>query len=302
MAKKLSTKIEDSIKLKKVIGDINKLIPGANIDFADKMPTKEKLSFGVKDIDKLTGGLQYGNFTVIYGSESSGKSTLALSTVASAQKDGKTCMYIDLEHSFSKARAEVFGVDLSKLLLVDKIEYAEEAMDIVKKVSQEAIVDFIVVDSIQAMSPKGEQETKAGKEKSIESDEMALLARKMGKFLRVSGSAVHNGKVGVLMIGQIRTGGLGTFVVKSTLTGGNAIKHWSVLTLFMRRGQKADAPTVKEKVDGKTKQKIVGFDSVIKIEKTKVSDSMCENSDLHLPFYLLTGYNQEEIGEINDKL
>ena len=256
----------------------------------------------MKDIDKLTGGIQCGNFTVIYGSESSGKSTLALSAIADAQKNRKMCMYIDLEHSFEKKRAKILGIDLSKLLLVENIQNAEESMDIVKKVSQEAIVDFIVVDSIQAMSPKGEQETKAGKEKSIESDEIALLARKMGKFLRVSGSAVHNGKVAVLMIGQIRTGGLGTFIVKSTLSGGNAIKHWSVLTLFMRRGQKADAPTVKEKVDGKTKQKIVGFDSVIKIEKTKVSDSMCENSDLHLPFYLLTGYNQEEIGEINDKL
>ena len=300
MAKKQNSKISKSDILKKVIKDINSKFKKEVINFAIKEEEKERIPFGVKEIDDLVGGgVVCGNFAIIYGGESVGKSSLALTQIATAQKLGKTCLYIDLEHSFAKERAEALGVDLKKLLLIENISNAEEAMDIVIKVAKEKVVDYIVLDSINAMSPKLEQETKKGKEKSIEDDEMALLARKMSKFLRVSANAVYTGKVAVLLIGQVRMGGLGSFVVRESLSGGKAQQHWAIFTLYMRRGQGSNAPVEKYKeyyTDDKgkerytTKEKKIGFDCVIKIQKIKVSGSKNEGSEIHIPFYYETGF------------
>jgi len=291
--KKVSEKLS---KAKQIVAEINREFKKPLLKLASEEHKKERISFGVDAIDEfMGGGVVAGNFGVIYGGESVGKSTLALTHVAKAQSLGKICVYIDLEHSFDLQRAEALGVNLEELILIEEADVAEEAMDIVIKLCKAEAIDVIVIDSIQAMSPKQEQETKTGKQRSVEDDEMALLARKLGKFFRVAGTPVHKAKASVLLIGQVRTSGLGSFITKDGLSGGHALKHWSVFTLYMRRGQKADAPTEKYKEEGKTKYKVVGFDSVIKIEKTKVSDGKPEGSEIHIPFYFEEGYNKKEV-------
>ena len=306
MAKKSKDVISKQDLLQKVMGDINKKFKKNVIQFASDEEVKEKILFGVGEVDDLVGGgTLCGNFSIIYGGESVGKSTLALTQIATAQQLGKTCLYIDLEHSFDIDRAKVLGIDLSKLLLIEDINNAEEAMDIVIKISKEKIVDLITVDSIQAMSPKGEQVTKKDKEKSIEDDEMALLARKMSKFLRVSANAVYMGKVSVVLIGQVRMN-LGSFIVTEGLSGGRALKHWAVNTVHIRRGKKVDSPVEKYKEyykeDGKdrykTMDRIIGFDCVVKLEKTKVSGSKPEGSVTHLRFYFESGFLKPAIKDI----
>jgi recombination protein RecA len=293
--------------LKNIMRDINKSYGSKAMKFAIDEKPKTRIPFGVNEIDSFTGGgTVRGNFCIIYGAESSGKSTLAYTQIAKSQSEGLTCAYFDLEHSFNPGRAEIFGINLDKLVLVEEIETAEQAMDILIKLCKEKVIDFAVIDSIQAMSPKGEQETKTGKLKSVEEDTIALLARKMSQFLKMSKDHVYKGKVGVLMIGQIRTGGIGSFVTTSTLTGGNALKHYSMMTLFMRRGQKADAPVEKYKhefkdTEGKdhriTKERIIGFDTVIKVEKHKLDGCQPELSELHLPFYYASGFSKLESKE-----
>ena len=172
-------------------------------------------------------------------------------------------------------------------------------MDAIKAMAEKKVVDLVVVDSIQAMSPKGEQETKKGKKKSIENDEMALLARKLGKFFRTTSAEVFNAKMAVYLIGQVRMN-IGGFFAFADLSGGNALKHWMSLCTYSRRGQKPDAPVKKEKKevlcpDGTTHKKtvttVLGFDCVLKMVKSHIGDSVREGEDIHLPFYFETGFN-----------
>jgi len=284
-------------KLHKIINEINREYKSIIIKFAKDEPEKERLPFGIKEIDELTGsGGVAGNFIIIWGSEGVGKSSLCYYQVAEAQKKNKICAYLDLEHAFSKERASLFGVDLNTLLLIEEINTAEEAMDIVIKLVKENVVDMIIVDSIQAFSPKSEQESKGGKERSMEENDIAILAKKMGKFIRRTATPIYKSKIGITLVGQARVGGIGSFVTHEELTGGRASKHFSLLTLFIRKGNSADAPT--ERIEtGETDEnnkpikitKKVGFDCVIQIQKTKIK-SKPELSELHIPFYFEKGF------------
>ncbi len=307
MARPKKEKVEDTKKksnerktrLTEVMKEINKT-HGTIIKFGCDEKPKEYLSFGVQEVDEFAGGITKGNFTVVYGPESSGKSTLGLHTVAKAQRAGLICCYIDLEHSLDIDRAVEIGVDIDSLVIIEEADSAEQAMDITIKLSKEGVVDLIIIDSIQAMSPKGEQETKAGKQKSIEDDTMAALARKLGQFFRMCATPVYKGQVAVLLVGQVRTMGIGSFATHDGLSGGKALLHWAYQVIYMRRGQKADAPMTKVKepyIDEETGEEktrtvnlAIGFDCVMKLEKTKSSKSKGEGTVLHLPFYLESGF------------
>ena len=297
------TKEDRKIALKNIMRDINKNLGDNAIKFAKNEKIKDRISFGVEEIDRFTGGgTVRGNFCIIYGGDGTGKTSLAYTQIATNQKKGLVCACFDLEHSFDSKRAEIFGIDLTKLILIAKINTAEQAMNILIRLCKEKVMDYAVIDSIQAMSPKGQQETKQGADKSVEDDNIALLARKMSQFLVMSKDAVYAANAGILMIGQVRTG-IGPFMSPIVLTGGLAQKHYSLITLLMRRGQKADAPTEKYveevedeegKIHKKTKERIIGFDCVLKVIKKKIGGCQVEGSQLHLPFYFETGFFQSK--------
>jgi recombination protein RecA len=280
--------------------EINKSMGDSTMmKFAIDEPPKESINFGIKSIDELLGGgAVIGNFIVIYGSEGVGKSTLAYYQIAEAQRQDKICAYIDLEHSFQKERASQFNVKLDELILVENCETAEDAMNISIKLSKEKCVDLIVLDSVNAMSPHDEQyEGKGEKEREMEKEEMALLAKKLGKFLRRVAPFIYKGKVAYLLIGQVRTEGIGSFITHEGLSGGHGIKHWSMLTVYLRKGQSADAPVEKiktGKITEKGKEEIenkkIGFDCVLKIDKSKKTTSKPELTDLHIPYYFSKGF------------
>jgi protein RecA len=288
----------------KIIKDINKSLGKNVICLGKDMKPKEQLPTGIKELDELIGdGLTIGNFTIVYGSAGTGKSTLALQTLAQAQKEGKRVCYIDLEHSLEIPRAVSLGVNFDEVLVINGAETAEEAMDAMIILAKEKAVDFIVVDSIQAMSPKGEQETKKGKVKSVSDDTMALLARKLSEFLKRVATPISNAQISVLLIGQVRTKGLGSFFIRDGLSGGNALEHWAYQILHTRRGQKADSPQESHieyfldpdgKMHKKTIKEAVGFDTVVKLEKTKSSKSKPEFTEIHIPFYYATGFQVPE--------
>lgn len=288
---------EKKQRLLKLINEVNREHKSIVLKFAKDEPIKTKIPSDIVEIDEFTGGgIISGNVSIIYGSEGCGKSTLAYNFVAGAQRRGKLCAYYDLEHMFDQTRAKTMGVDVEELLISEEFDTAEEAMDSIIDLSRKQVIDCIVVDSVQAFSPKAEQEGKGGKERKMEEDEIAVLAKKMGKFLRRVGTPIYKGKIALLLIGQARTGGLGSFMTHEELTGGRAQKFWSLLTMYARKGQNADAPT--EKVDsGEVDEndkpikitRRVGFDAVLKIEKTK-TNSKPEGSELHIPYYYSSGF------------
>ena len=279
---------------------------GDFMDFAENSSDTEVIKTGIESLDKFCGGFKRGAFSIAWGASGCGKSTLCLQAVANAQKNNQSCVYIDMERSFDKDRAKELGVNLQDLVLVSNCQTAEEALTIIRTLSKDKVCDFLVLDSIQAMSPKGEQENKS-KERDLAEAEMAQLARTLSKFFRIVSPDVFKAKMAVLLIGQCRMS-LGSFIVRADLSGGEALKHWSYQTIFMRRGQGADAPSQKvveyyldpdSKLHHESKNIPCGFDAVLKLTKTKSSTSAVENSEIHLPFTFEKGFvesleNQEE--------
>ena len=273
-----------NLKVLEAMKSINKKFGANQVKFAKDEPPKESLEWANPQLNSFCKSLVKGNFSVLWGSNSVGKSTLAYQTIAHNQKSSKVCCLIDTEHNFSVDRAEQLGVDLENLILINEVDTAEQGMDIIISLCKEKVVDLFIVDSVQAMSPEGEQQTKKEAIKSIADDEMAQIARKLSKFFRVCATPLYKSNAHCLLIGQVRKG-LGSFIVQDILSGGEAQSHWATAIINMRKGQKADAPIRKEKVDGKTVDVVLGHDTVFKINKTKITGSKPENSDIHIPFY-----------------
>ena len=282
-------------KLNIVLREINKANKEIVLTYASSLEAKGRLSFGYKCLDKLTGGgFPCGSYTTIWGSKGAGKTTIAYKAIATAQKQGKIVTYINVERSYDPEWAKKFEVDTDSLVVVE-CQTAEQVLDTVIKLCKEKVVDLIVLDSIQGLSPKGEQyKGKADKQKSIEDDTMALLARKLSQFFRMATPHVANAKCAVLLIGQARMD-LGSFIKMETLSGGHALLHNSRLILRVRRGQKADAPFEKRETDEltekgkKVKEKIqLGFDLVIHVNKSQIQNCI-EGTEIHVPFYYEKG-------------
>lgn len=281
--------------LKKLMNEVNRNAGRTVMKFASEEETPARAKFKNKYLNELTGGgFVHRRFNILWGPKSAGKTTLCYDVIAEAQKEGKICAFIDLEGTFDAKWAIHMGVDLSKLILGTGYKNAEEAMDDFIKFVKSGAVDLIVLDSVQAMSPKGEQETKKGVEKSLEDDTMALLARKLSQFFRISASGVYESKACIILVGQARTN-LGGFVAFDQLSGGHALHHWSTMTLNVRRGAKSDDPTgkFKNKETGKTETEKIGFASNIKLEKRKV-ESKVEGTEITIPFYFDEGFGTGE--------
>jgi len=286
--------------LNQTLREINKKFGMDGIHYAKDEKEIAKLPFGIPKLDEiLGGGIPYGQFTVLWGTEQSGKTTCAYNLITQAQKLNKIVYYIALE-PFDKERAQLFGVDLEKLI-IGQFPKAEQSLDSILDLTRRKIVDVIVLDSIHALSPKQEQEEKSGKEKSVADDSMALLARKLSQFFRMAMHPVKEANTAILLIGQVRMD-IGLFAFEK-LTGGKALKHYAKLILHIRKGQKSDAPVRKIKktiIDEegfekkKTVTQVIGFDVSIEIDKTQVSGTMPELTKIHLPFYFESGFTKKE--------
>lgn len=294
-------------RLHALMNEKNREYKDTVLKFAKDEEVPERTMFGVPQIDELTGGIPSKRFSIVYGSKGTAKTSLAYLAVAQAQKNRKICAYIDMERSYDEIRAKQFGVNTDELVLATAFDNAEDAFDTFISMCKEKVVDLIVIDSIQALSCTGEQETKKGKSKSVNEDTMALLARKLSQFFRMSASGVYKGNVTVILIGQTRMD-LGGFIALESLSGGHALQHWSSMTIHTKRGPKAESPTEKvilEEEDENGKkikvERIIGFESIIKIEKTKISGTKPEGSEVRLPYLFTTGFQTEEKNEEKGK-
>lgn len=279
--------------LKSAMREFNKSNGKTVLQFGNTVESIEKQSTGIKEVDELLGGgFPRGIFSVAWGDKACGKSTLAMSLAAKAQQEGKIVYWIALE-SFDKDRAKLIGIDVdAPSFILGQFAVAEESLDSIIQFCQKKLVDVIVLDSIHSLSPKQEMQEKNGDGKSTENDSMALLARKLSQFFRMAVDAVKRANACVLLIGQTRTS-LG-FIAMETLSGGHALAHNSRITVHMRRGQKADAPMEKIKLeDGKTETKQIGFDCVLKLDKVQITGCKPELTDIHIPFYFASGFNKE---------
>ncbi|NOZ87305.1 MAG: recombinase RecA [Deltaproteobacteria bacterium] len=174
------------------------------------------------------GGLPRGRAVEIYGPESSGKTTLALSVVAQAQKQGGACAFIDAEHALDIVYAEKLGVKTADLL-VSQPDTGEQAMEITEALTRSGALDVIVVDSVAALVPRAEIEGEMG------DLQPGMQARLMSKALRkLTGVVSRTGTI-IIFINQLRMKIGVMFGNPETTTGGNALKFYASVRLDVRR-------------------------------------------------------------------
>jgi len=269
--------------------------------FGNEIENQEVISTGIKSIDNyIGGGVKRGTHTILWGDFSTGKTSLALQIIGSAQKEGKICAYINLEKPVDNERFEALGVNLKDLIRADCTKNAEQALNIVKTLCKEKVIDLIIIDSIQSLSPKAENENK-GKQRELDEKTIAELARTMSEFCRRVNADIYKAKAGIIWIGQVRTN-IGSFFSGSILTGGNAIKFYAYQIVFMRKGQNSNAPVKKfkrywldpdEKLHYQTVEETIGHDAVFRMDKTNSSKSVKEKTEGHFPFLAHQGFVDE---------
>lgn len=199
------------------------------------------------DIALGIGGLPKGRIVEIYGPESSGKTTVAIHTIAEAQKKGGICAIIDAEHAFDSSYARRLGVDVDSLL-ISQPDHGEQALEIADRLILSGAVDVVVIDSVAALVPKGELEGEMGESK------MGLQARLMSQALRKLTATISKTNSCCIFINQLREKIGVMFGNPETTTGGNALKFYASIRLDIRRmsqikdGDEAVGNRVKVKV------------------------------------------------------
>jgi recombination protein RecA len=205
------------------------------------------------DIALGIGGLPRGRIVEIFGPESSGKTTLSLQAVASAQAEGGLAAFIDAEHALDMAYAKKLGVNTDDLL-VSQPDTGEQALEITETLVRSGALDVVVVDSVAALVPRAELEGEMG------DSHMGLQARLMSQAMRKLTAAISKSHTTVIFINQIRMKIGVMFGNPETTTGGNALKFYASVRLDIRR---TDALK-----DG---QEVVGNRVRVKVVKNKMA-------------------------------
>ena len=205
------------------------------------------------DIALGIGGLPRGRVIEIYGPESSGKTSLSLSTVAQLQKTGGTAAFIDAEHALDIQYAAKLGVNIEELL-VSQPDTGEQALEIADMLVRSGSVDIVVIDSVAALTPRAEIEGDMG------DSHMGLQARLMSQALRKLTSNIKKTNTMVIFINQLRMKIGVMFGNPETTTGGNALKFYASVRLDIRR-----IGAIKKG------DEVIGAETRVKVVKNKVA-------------------------------
>ncbi|MFY9754922.1 MAG: recombinase RecA [Pseudolabrys sp.] len=245
----------------------------------DKAMDIEAISSGSLGLDIALGigGLPRGRVVEIYGPESSGKTTLALHTIAEAQKKGGICAFVDAEHALDPIYARKLGVNVDELL-ISQPDAGEQALEIADTLVRSGAVDVLVVDSVAALVPRAELEGEMG------DVQPGSQARLMSQALRKLTASISRSRTMVIFINQIRMKIGVMYGSPETTSGGNALKFYASVRLDIRR-----IGAIKER------DEVIGNQTRVKVVKNKLAPPFKQ-----VEFDIMYGEGVSKTGELID--
>ena len=254
MAEKIKNKDD---KLNETLSQIQKMFGKGSVMKLGEKPSLDvdAIPSGSILLDSILGigGYPKGRIIEIYGPESSGKTTLALTAIAEAQKTGGRAAFVDAEHAIDPVYATKLGVNIDELIL-SQPDNGEQALEIVEMLAKSEAIDLIVVDSVAALVPTAELEGVMG------DSNVGLHARLMSKAMRKLAGVLNKSSCSVIFINQLREKVGVMFGNPETTPGGRALKFYSTIRLDIRRNEQL-----------KMGEGIVGNKTTIKVVKNKVA-------------------------------